>query len=136
MKRASCVRQVLSRTQSRLAGLAGFRSSGASFLTALFLFILVHVAWAADAVSNDKETFLSWHYTLGFDERFRVEEKRDFDFNKAIKDDGNVFFNRFRLNFRASLTDEYLNKLAEVFIEGMDAQTGGYRIKATAGHRS
>ena len=133
MKRASCVRQVLSRTQSRLAGRAGFRSSGASFLTALFLFILVHVAWAADAVSNDKGTFLSWHYTLGFDERFRVEEKRDFDFNKAVKDDGNLFFNRFRLHLNASLTDEYLNKLAEVFIEGMDAQTGGYRIKATAG---
>ena len=102
------------------------------FLTTLFLFSLVHAALAADAVSNDKGEFIGWHYQLGFDERFRIEERRDFDFNKAVKDNGNLFFNRFRLNFRASLTDEYLNKRAEVFIEGLDAQTGGYRLKATA----
>ena len=112
MKRASCVRQF--------------------FWVALFLFSLVHMAWAADTVATNKGEFIGWHYTLGFDERFRVEDKWNFDFNKTIKDNGNLFFNRFRLNFRASLTDEYLKKWAEVFIEGLDAQTGGCRIKATA----
>ncbi len=97
----------------------------------LVMMFFVYSAQADEAVSAKGE-FVNWHYRLGVDERFRVEEKRDFDFNKAVKDNGNLFFNRFRFNLMASLADEYLNKWAEIFVDGLDAQTGAYRLKATA----
>ena len=68
-----------------------------------------------------------WNYKIGAEERFRYEYKNDFDLNVAAKDNGSLLFNRLRLNVKATLGDA-----AEVFIEGLDAQTGGYQIKATA----
>lgn len=106
--------------------LAGF------VFTVVSLSTLVYAAQAADAVAGNKGEFISWHYKLGVDERFRMEEKRDFNFDKAVKDNGNLFFNRFRFNLMAALADEYLNKWAEIFVDGLDAQTGGYRLKPTA----
>lgn len=103
-------------------------------VTTLFLFSFVPVLWADSAgdtaVSLDKREFVNWHCRLGFDERFRVEYRQDFDFNKAAKDNGNLFFNRFRFHLEAMLEDEYLTKWAQVFVEGLDAQTGAYRLKA------
>ena len=74
-----------------------------------------------------------WQYKLSFDERFRVEYKQDFDFNESTKDNGSQFYNRFRLGIGASLADESLKPKLDIFVEGLDAQTGGYQSKANAG---
>ena len=50
-------------------------------------------AQAVLAAANDKAEFINWHYMLGFDERLRVEYKRNFDFKKSVKDNGDLFFN-------------------------------------------
>lgn len=89
-------------------------------------------ASSVSAFSADKAEFLNWQYKLSAEERMRYEYKEDFDFNESRKDNGGLIFHRLRLNTMASLTDEYLNDRAQIFIEGLDAQTGGYRIKAQA----
>lgn len=86
-------------------------------------------------VPADKGESLRWHYKAGVDERFRVEYKQDLDFNDAAKEHGNLFYNRLRVNFKAALADEYLNNMADVFIEGLDARAGGYHLKGTVSQR-
>lgn len=85
--------------------------------------------WAQDASLATKSEFLSWHYKLGAEDRFRYENKENFDFNKSAKDSGGQIYNRARINMKASLTDEYLKDVLELFVEGIDAQVGGYRLK-------
>ena len=65
--------------------------------------------------------------TIGGEERSRYEFKKDFDLNASAKDNGGLFFHRLHLNAKAAFGDS-----AEIFIEGLDAQTGGHQIKATA----
>ena len=92
-------------------------------------FLATGRVWAESAASGE---FLKWQYKLGVDERFRYEYKNDFDFSRSTKDDGSLMFNRVRVNLKASLTDEYLNRILDVFVEGLDAQVGSYRIKQPA----
>lgn len=73
------------------------------------------------------QVFAGPEVTIGGEERFRYEYKKDFDLNAAAKDNGGLFFHRFRLNAKAAFGDA-----AEIFIEGLDAQTGAHQIKATA----
>ncbi|MFA5315129.1 MAG: alginate export family protein, partial [Candidatus Omnitrophota bacterium] len=77
--------------------------------------------------------FLQWRTALGGEDRFRYEYKHDFDFNKDKKDTGSQFYQRLRVGFDAALTDEYLDPKMDIFIEMLDAQTGGYQIKANSG---
>ncbi|MDD5020126.1 MAG: alginate export family protein [Candidatus Omnitrophica bacterium] len=77
--------------------------------------------------------FQQWRTALSAEERFRYEYRHDFDFNKDIKDAGSQFYQRLRFGFDACLTDEYLDPKLDIFIEGLDAQTGGYRINANSG---
>jgi len=95
----------------------------------LILFIFAGVAQAQGIADPKQGEFLSWHYKLGVEDRFRYENKENFDFNKSAKDNGGQIFNRARVNMKASLTDEYLNDVLEVFVDGLDAQVGGYRLK-------
>lgn len=98
------------------------------FAAGMSLFLnMTSVARAADEAE-----FSSWGFKVSGEERFRAEHKQDFDLNGSLKDNGNQFYNRFRLGLSASLTDEYLKPKVDVFIEGLDAQTGGYRIKAAS----
>jgi hypothetical protein len=99
------------------------------FLFCIFRFCPVY---AAEEDEGNKGKSLSWKYQVGADERFRYEYKRDFDFNKNKKDNGGLLFNRIRVNAKVVLSDENLNNWVELFIEGLDAQAGGYKIKATA----
>ena len=73
------------------------------------------------------QAFAGPEVTIGGEERFRYEYKKDFDLNSTAKDNGGLFFHRFRLNAKAVFGDA-----AEIFIEGLDAQTGAHGIKATA----
>jgi hypothetical protein len=83
----------------------------------------------AQGVDNFSGKFLSWHYKLGLEDRFRYENKENFDFNKSTKDNGGLIFNRARVNMEATLVDEYLNDILEFFVDGLDAQVGAYRLK-------
>ncbi len=96
-----------------------------------FLLFLADFAFAQVSVVSEKKELSSWHYKSIAEERFRYEYKRDFDFNEALKDNGGLFFNRVRVGGRLYLTDEYLNNILEIYADGLDAQVGGYRIKAT-----
>ena len=87
-----------------------------------------NIYWAIILVFGAaSQVFAGPEVTVGWEERFRYEYKKDFDFNADSKDNGGLFFHRFRLNAKATL-----GGAAEIFIEGLDAQTGGHQIKATA----
>jgi len=77
--------------------------------------------------------FLQWRTAFSGDDRFRYEYKNDFDFDKSKKDTGSQFYQRLRVGLDAALTDEYLDPKMDIFIEMLDAQTGGYQIKANSG---
>ena len=96
------------------------------------LLVLGTLLVASNGWAADKGDYLHWDYKIGAEERVRYEFKQDFDANSSRKDTGSLFFTRERINAQATLTDEYLNNKAQVFVEGLNAQTGGYRIKATA----
>jgi hypothetical protein len=51
---------------------------------------------------------------------------------KARKDTGSQFYQRLRVGFAAALEDEYLDPRVDIYIEMLDAQTGGYQIKANS----
>jgi len=95
----------------------------------------VYPAYAAEEAGGGKGEFLSWKYQMTAEDRLRYEYKQDFDFNGSRKDNGTLMFNRYRIGAKAALSDEYLNDLAEVFVEGMGAQAGGYKIAATTSQR-
>ena len=63
-------------------------------------------------------------YALGLEERMRYEYRYNFDLNPSVKDNGSLFFHRFKINTQLS------NDWMTFFIEGLDAQTGGYQLKA------
>jgi hypothetical protein len=71
---------------------------------------------AADAVG----TFYTWKFNTGGDDRLRAEYKDDFDLKDKTKDNSTWFYNRLRLNFKASYSDEYLNERFVIFTEGLD----------------
>lgn len=89
--------------------------------------------WADDVKYGSD--FFPWNFKISGEERFRYEYKKDFDFNQSVKDNGSLFYHRFRLGGLAKLTDEYLKPKVDIFIEGLDAQTGGYQIKGTANQK-
>lgn len=87
-----------------------------------------NIYWAIILIfGTASQVFAGPVVTTGGEERFRYEYKKDFDLNASAKDNGSLFFHRLRLNAKAAFGDA-----AEIFIEGLDAQTGGHRIKATA----
>lgn len=87
-----------------------------------------NVYWAIILVLGAaSRVFAGPEVTAGWEERFRYEFKKDVDLNASAKDNGGLFFHRLRLNAKAVLGDA-----AEIFIEGLDAQTGAHQIKATA----
>jgi len=65
-----------------------------------------------------------WQLDFGLSERLRYEYKNDFDFNRKKKDNGSLLFNRLILNSSLRWQEKY-----ELFIEGLDARVGNYRIK-------
>ena len=90
----------------------------------------IFAAWADDKEKDS--AFTQWNYKITGEERFRYEYKKDFDFNQGQKDNGSQFYHRLRLGAAASLTDEYLKPKLDIFVEGLDAQTGGHQIKVSA----
>ena len=103
-------------------------SSGLRFLS---IIVVLSIARTGSAQADDAE-FSQWNFKTSGEERFRYEYKNDFDLNQSLKDNGSQFYHRFRLGEMVSLTDEYLKPRVDIFIEGLDAQTGGYRIKAAS----
>ncbi|MFA5059407.1 MAG: alginate export family protein [Candidatus Omnitrophota bacterium] len=98
------------------------------------IFIIFFLVFAARASygEQDKSEFNQWQYKINAEERFRHEYKKDFDLNKSAKDNGSQLYHRLRLGVNASLTDEYLKPKLDIFVEGLDAQTGGYQTKAVS----
>ncbi len=105
---------------------------GSKVLKAMGFFLAFGImpAFADDSPNNPE--FSQWNFKLAGEERLRYEYKNDFDFNQNLKDNGGQLYHRLRLGGMASLTDEYLKPKVDIFIEGLDAQTGGYRIKAAS----
>lgn len=101
-------------------------------LTVLGVFLVAGLASASAEDAQNNAKFTPWHFKLSGEERLRAEYKKDFDFNQSRKDNGSQFYHRFRLGGTASLTDENLESKVDIFIEGLDVQTGGYQIKAAA----
>ena len=87
----------------------------------LALALMLGMANSYQAFADDKGEYLHWDYKIGGEERLRYEFRDNFDLNKSKKDNGSQFLNRFKLNFTDDLVDEYLNKVATVFVEGLDA---------------
>lgn len=87
------------------------------------------------AQEGSGSSYLQWRYNLSGEERFRYEQKDNFDFSDGAKDSGAQLYNRFRISFGADLVDEYLNPKVSIVVEGLDAQAGGYRKKANSGQR-
>ncbi len=106
--------------------------SNLKILNLLVGILLVSTAWAGEETSGEKE-FKPWQFKFGGEERLRYEYKQDFDFNESKEDNGSQLYHRLRLNVAASLIDENKNSKLDFFVEGLDAQTGGYQIKASAG---
>jgi hypothetical protein len=77
--------------------------------------------------------YLLWNFKVGGEERIRYEYMENFDLNDSKKDNATHILNRLKLNATADLTDEYLNKIASAFVEGLDARDIPYRTKATFG---
>ncbi|MDD5561738.1 MAG: alginate export family protein [Candidatus Omnitrophica bacterium] len=71
----------------------------------------------------------NWGFKAGVNERFRYEYKHNFDFSKSSKDSGSLFFNRFIVNAKATLGDNQGKDKIVIFLEGLDAQVGGYQLK-------
>ncbi len=94
----------------------------------IFLFMCaLSQAWAGEKVEH-----LHWDTKIGGEERFRYEYRKDFDYNKSKKDTGSLIFNRLKINAQFTLSDQYLNEKLQIFVEALDGQTGGHRIKAQA----
>ena len=96
-------------------------------ILALFTLLMNAGSFAARAESDSQ--FLQWNFKVTGEERLRYEEKKDFDFNAAKKDNGGLLYQRLRIGTAASLTDEYLNPIVDLFIEGLDARVAGDHIK-------
>ncbi|MCX5707931.1 MAG: alginate export family protein [Candidatus Omnitrophica bacterium] len=92
-------------------------------MAALFFCFFVSQAFAADNFLKGYQVG-DWKADFGIEERFRWEYQTDFDYNQAAEDDGNLFFNRLRLNAKFSL-----EKSIEVFVEGLDARVANFQRK-------
>ena len=99
------------------------------FIITLFLSSIV---FSADSPVTVEAPLQSWKHEFGFEERLRYEYLQDFDYNESVKDNGSLFFQRLRLNEKLSWVGGDQNKILDIFVEGLDAQTGGHQIKATA----
>ena len=82
--------------------------------------------------ADDNPQPSQWNFKMTGEERLRYEYKNDFDFNQSQKDNGSQLYHRLRLGAAANLRDEYLKPKLDIFVEGLDAQTGGYQIKASS----
>ena len=97
----------------------------------LIVLIVLLAGNTAFAEQNSGE-FNQWQFKMSGEERLRYEYKKDFDFNQSKKDNGSQFYHRLRLGVAASLADEYLKPKLDIFVEGLDVQTGGHQIKAAS----
>jgi hypothetical protein len=96
------------------------------YLVVLGLFVFRSLASAEEF---GKVTIGNWGFKAGVNERFRYEYRHDFDFNKSSKDNGSLLFNRVIVNAKATLSDGQGKNKIGIFIEGLDAQVGGYQLK-------
>jgi len=72
------------------------------------------------------QAFAGWKTEFGAEDRVRAERKSDFDFNGALSDDGWLFFQRLRVNARATKGNY------ELFAEAMDLRVGSADLPKTA----
>ncbi|HQP91068.1 MAG TPA: alginate export family protein [Candidatus Omnitrophota bacterium] len=96
---------------------------------------ILSIVFILTGSARAQEVKAGWGYKLGVEERFRYEYQKNFNFSDALKDDGGLFFNRARVNAKLYLTGENLKDMFEIFVEGLDAQVGGYRINAVTSQK-
>ncbi len=89
------------------------------------LFCLSYAEMAANAQIKCDSEFL-------FDQRFRYEQKNNFDFNKSLKDEGGLFYLRTRIGFTTLLKNSEDREIIRILAEGLDARSWGYQLKAPA----
>jgi len=103
---------------------------------AVFLLTMVAVLGIVNsypAFADERREYLHWNYKIGGEERLRYEYREHFGLDDSKKDNATHIFHRLKINATADLTDEYLNKIAEVFVEGLDARDIPYKTKAILG---
>jgi len=95
-----------------------------SALLAFFLFCAAPCRAESGKLKNYE--LGQWKLGFGMEDRVRVEQKKDFDFNEHVQDNGALVFQRFTLAGRATLKDQY-----EVFASGVDSRVYSAHIKRT-----
>ena len=103
------------------------------WLITIFLILKVSSVCAEEAKSSETNSSKHWQQKFGLEERLRYEYKQDFDFNESLRDNGSLFFHRLKLSSQTSLLDDGKKNILDIFVEGLDAQTGSYQTKANAG---
>jgi len=98
-----------------------------------YLFVLILLVFARTAQTEEPKTApAGWKLKFGADERFRSEFKQDFDFDQSKRDNGTLFFHRLGLSAKAAWLNDSGDDVMNIFVDGLDAQTGSYQTKATA----
>jgi len=107
------------------------KTLGTMIFSGILYFLMSHLglALAQEKASVEPK---AWQWKLGLDERVRWEYRNDFDFNDERKDNGSLFFHRFKFNVSSTFMDDNQNEKAIIFVEGLDAQVGGYQLKPLA----
>lgn len=110
------------------------------YLLGLALFLLlvwVKASFADMSPIQNLGDFVTWKFKIGIDDRVRYEYRDNFNFSDAKPTKGtkgygtgSLVFNRFKINLQGALSDEYLNDIAKVFVEGLDAQVVPYQISS------
>jgi len=81
----------------------------------LIFALLVFIQFPAVKAGAEEPSWAGWKLGFGADERVRVENKNNFDFNDGSGDHGGVIYQRLKLNAKAELPGKL-----ELFAEGMD----------------
>ena len=92
----------------------------------IFVALIVILCGVFSASAQDTAS-AGWKVSFGADERLRAENKRNFDFNDALGDNGSLVYQRVRLNGKAAFENKY-----EFFSEVMDLRVGNINIPKTA----
>jgi hypothetical protein len=95
------------------------------FMSGVFLSsALIFLPTGAMAADSD-----SWKVKAGGEDRFRMEYKNNFDLKDAVKDNAEWFYNRLRLNLKASYVDGQKKEKVGFFLEGMDLRASAHEMK-------
>ena len=74
-------------------------------------------------------------YEVSGDYRGRYQYQYDLDFNSDAKDNGGLIYSRVRVGLKTVLKNPDDEKLLTIFLQGLDARSGGHNLKAKKNQR-